>query len=93
VSTTALAAAVESGLPPYVEMLPTCQESATGTVASVAPRGSPFAMPFAIVMMSGSTFECWMPHMCLPVRPKPVCTSSAMKRPPYLRTMATAVSK
>ena len=50
-------------------------------------------MPLAIVMMSGSTPECSMPHNLPPVRPKPVCTSSQMKTPPYFLTMPTAISK
>ena len=34
-----------------------------------------------------------MPHIFPPVRPKPVCTSSQMKTPPYFLTMPTATSK
>ena len=67
--------------------------SAISGVAIVTPSGSPFAMPFAIVMMSGSTPQCSMPHILPPVRPKPVCTSSQMKTPPYLRTIPTAILK
>ena len=53
--------------------------------------GMPLAMPLAKVMMSGSTPQCSMPHHLSPVRPQPVCTSSQMNRPPYLRTMSTAI--
>ncbi len=34
-----------------------------------------------------------MPHILPPVRPKPVCTSSAMNTPPYLRTISAAIWK
>ena len=43
--------------------------------------GKPPASDFAMVMMSGSTPEFSMPNI-LPVRAKPVCTSSAMSRIP-----------
>ena len=56
--------------------------------------GRPFAIPFAIVMMSGSTPSwCSIPHILPPVRPKPVCTSSQMKRPPYFLMMSVATLK
>ena len=54
-SMVALAAAVVIGLPPKVEMLPAFHVSAIATVARHAAIGMPFAMPLAIVMMSGST--------------------------------------
>ena len=44
----------------------------------------------AVVIMSGSTPQCSMPHMVDPVRPKPVWTSSQMKIPPYFLMMPTA---
>ena len=68
-------------------------ESATSGVAIVTPSGIPFATPLAIVMISGSTFQCEIPYQCVPVRPNPVWTSSQMKMPPYFRTMPTAISK
>ena len=44
-----------------------------------APSGKPLAMPLAIVRMSGAASgECSTPNI-LPVRPKPVCTSSTIK--------------
>ena len=46
-----------------------------------APSGMPLAMPFALVTMSGSTPKCSMAHH-LPVRPIPLCTSSATSRMP-----------
>ena len=48
----------------------------------VLPIGTPLPMPFADVMMSGFTFQCSMPNHLSPVRPQPVCTSSAMNSPP-----------
>ncbi len=34
-----------------------------------------------------------MPHILPPLRPKPVCTSSAIKMPPCSRMIGTATSK
>ena len=48
--------------------------------------GMPEAMPLANVMMSGCTPKCSMPFQYVPVRPKPVWTSSQMNRAPALRT-------
>jgi hypothetical protein len=48
---------------------------------------------FAAVIMSGSTSQCSMPNHPFPVRPQPVCTSSAMKSPPYFFTMENAILK
>jgi hypothetical protein len=78
----AFAAAEEIGFPPNVEIVSALRESAISGVAIVTPSGIPFATPLAIVMISGSTFQCEMPYQCPPVRPKPVCTSSQMKTPP-----------
>jgi len=41
----------------------------------------------AMVTMSGTTPWFSKPQKCVPVRPKPVCTSSAMHRPPASRTV------
>src|SRR5262249_61631605 len=89
----ALGAATEIGLRPKVEIVSFCSESAIAGVQIVAESGSPLAIPLAMVMISGSTPYCSQPHHFPPVRPKPVCTSSQMNTPPYLRTMATAISK
>ena len=59
----------------------------------VAPMGAPLAMPLAQVMMSGVTSQCSMPNHFLPVRPKPVCTSSEMNRPPYFLTALKTILK
>lgn len=61
--------------------------AATSGVVTTAARGRPLPMPFAIVTMSGTTPWFWKPQKALPVRPKPVCTSSAMHTPPCARTI------
>ena len=81
-SSVAWLAASETGLPPNVEIVSPENASATSARATVAPIGMPFAMPLAKVMISGLTPQCSMPFQCVPVRPKPVCTSSQMKMPP-----------
>ena len=78
----AFAAAHETGLPPKVEMVSFLSAPAISGVAMQAESGRPFAMPFAMVMISGSTPYCSQPHHLPPVRPNPVCTSSQMNTPP-----------
>src|ERR1022692_699461 len=57
-----------------------------------AASGSPPPRLLAVTIRSGSMSSCSIANI-LPVRPKPVCTSSAMKRMPCLRQIpATAVS-
>ena len=48
---------------------------------STAPSGNPDAMPLATHKISGTTFQCSQANI-LPVRPMPVCTSSATNRMP-----------
>ena len=43
--------------------------------------GNPPAIPFAVVIKSGSRFSSSEANIC-PVRAKPVCTSSAIKSAP-----------
>ena len=62
-------------------------ETISGRVTQ-APSGAPLPMPFAMVTKSGITPQFSKPQNFVPVRPKPVCTSSAMHRPPNLRTMS-----
>ena len=88
VSSVATIAAMHTGLPPKVEMVLPRQLPAISSVAIVAPTGIPPAIPFAITMMSGATSQCSIPNHLPPVRPKPACTSSAMKRPPYDRMIS-----
>lgn len=47
----------------------------------------------ARVTMSGVTPWVWNPQKWLPVRPKPVCTSSAMQSPPAFLTISYAAGK
>ena len=89
----ARAATAVTGLPPNVEIVMPLKASATSGVAMVKPTGVPLAMPLALVMMSGSTSQCSIPNHFLPVRPKPVCTSSEMNRPPYFLTMLNTILK
>src|SRR6266404_1985887 len=68
-------------------------DSAISLVQVTPPSGMPLPMPLAIVIMSGFTPQCSMPHHLSPVRPKPVCTSSEMNNPPYFFTMSYTISK
>src|SRR6266404_7047529 len=92
-SSVAAAATMLMGLAPKVEMFANWPLSATASLAIVKPMGWPLAIPFALVRMSGSTPYCCTAHHLPPVRPQAVWTSSAMKRPPWLRAMGTAISK
>ena len=83
VSKTPSAAAHASGFPPYVPPRPaTWLESMTSARPVTAASGNPPPMPFAVVTRSGTTpssshAKRW------PVRAKPDCTSSAIKRIPF----------
>ena len=78
-STTAQAAAHETGLPPNVEpWSPGANAPAASSATSSAPIGSPFARPFARVTRSGRTPSCSKAKN-EPVRPTPVCTSSRQR--------------
>ena len=52
-----------------------------------ADSGRPPAMPLAMTIRSGTTDSCSLANMS-PVRPKPVCTSSAMNTIPFSRQNA-----
>ena len=80
--------AMQTGLPPKVEIVLPRQLPAISSVVMVAATGIPPAIPFAITMMSGVTPQCSIPNQRRPVRPNPACTSSEMKRPPYDRMMS-----
>src|SRR6266568_1241122 len=56
-------------------------QSHTPDRAIIAPNGIPLAIPFALVMMSGSIPACSNAHH-LPVRPMPDCTSSVISMIP-----------
>jgi len=52
--------------------------------------GMPAAIDLEATRMSGSIPQCSQANI-LPVRPNPVCTSSAITRMPYLRQMLTRI--
>ena len=83
-SIVASAAAQETGLPPKV---PPCAPATHLSMISLRPTtadsGRPLAMPLAQDIMSGLT-PCVCHANILPVRPKPVCTSSKISMIPYL---------
>ena len=88
-SSTARPAADTSGLPPKVLMWSLCARAAAiSEVVATAASGRPLPMPLAIVTISGMTPERSKPQKLSPVRPKPVCTSSAMQTPPWARTIS-----
>ena len=80
---------METGLPPkvlkWMRLASTC---AISGVVTTAASGQPLPMPLAMVTMSGMTPWVSKPQKCVPVRPKPACTSSAMQRPPAARAWA-----
>ena len=61
---------------------PSWAASRISAFPSTPESGSPAAIDFATVMMSGSTPKCSIAKS-LPVRAKPVCTSSAIRQMPY----------
>ena len=80
-SSTADAAATQTGLPPNVlKYRARCPNSAsTGCRATSPAIGSPLPIGLPIVTMSGARPGWrWYPHSRDPVRPNPDCTSSAM---------------
>ena len=89
ISIVASAAAHPIALPPYVPpWLPFAHFASSSAVVPSAANGKPDAMPFAMQMMSGSIPK-WSTANILPVRPKPLCTSSAMNRMPCCRHRST----
>lgn len=82
----AMPAAQASGLPPKVEVWMKGFPSSTPQMRGVETKAEsgmtppPSALPRH--MMSGTTFQCSTPKT-LPVRPMPVCTSSAISSAPY----------
>ena len=77
----ARAAAQPRGLPPQVLPWAPLGQSMMWERAMKPPMGTPLAIPLAMQITSGWTPHCSMANI-LPVRPKPVCTSSAMKTMP-----------
>ncbi len=80
-SMVASAAATATGFPPKVDACEPGGQSMMSARAIMALSGSPLAMPFALVKISGATPKCSADHI-LPVRPMPHCTSSKMSRIP-----------
>ena len=78
-SMVASAAAHAIGLPPKVFPCAPFGQSTIDFRAIMAPKGIPEAIPFAAVMISGSTSKFSMAHH-FPVRPIPDRTSSAIRR-------------
>src|SRR6266571_416301 len=82
VRTTSRATPATSGPPPnVVAWSPGLSAAATALVTRTAPIGSPPASGFARVRMSGTTPVCSYAN-CVPVRPRPHCTSSKMTATP-----------
>ena len=78
ISTAASAAAHATGFPPYVPpMPPRCAESMISARPVTALIGMPAPSDFAVVSRSGTTPECSIAKS-RPVRPNPLCTSSAI---------------
>ena len=76
------AAAQATGLPPKVPPRPeACTASISSARPVTPPSGSPPAMPLAVVTRSGTNPSYGLANHS-PVRPKPVCTSSATTRIP-----------
>ena len=70
-----------TGLPPKVEAWLPLGQSITEARATIAPSGRPLAIPLARQTMSPATPQCSLANI-LPVRPKPVWTSSSTSRTP-----------
>ena len=51
-------------------------------VVTTAPSGRPLPIGLPSTTMSGTTPCVSKPQKCVPSRPKPICTSSAMQTPP-----------
>ena len=79
-------AVAETGLPPKVlKKIRRPTTSAISGRVTQAPSGAPLPSPLAMVTMSGVTPQFSKPQKCVPVRPKPVCTSSAISSTSYRR--------
>ena len=80
---------IETGLPPNVlKWMRFVMVRAISGRVTQAPSGAPLPIPLAMVTRSGVTPQFSKPQKAVPVRPKPVWTSSAMQRPPCLRTIS-----
>ena len=75
-------------MPPKVlkYSIPLSNEAAISGVVTTAASGWPLPIGLPIVTMSGTTPCVSKPQKCVPTRPNPTCTSSAMQTPPAART-------
>ena len=82
-------------MPPNVlkYSIPVSNERASAGVVTTAPSGWPLPIGFPRVTMSGTTPWVSKAKACVPTRPKPVCTSSAMHTAPAPRAWAKAASR
>ena len=76
------AATQETGFPPKVLACVPGSQSMSDLLATVAPSGSPEAIPLAMVTISGIIPQCSMANI-LPVLPIPAWTSSSISRISY----------
>ena len=74
-------AAHATGFPPNVDAWLPLGQSITEARATIAPSGSPLAIPLARHTMSPATPQCSEANI-LPVRPIPLCTSSKTSSTP-----------
>jgi len=82
--------AADTGLPPNVlkNSMPLSNDEAISRVVTTAPIGWPLPSGLPITTMSGTTPWASNAQKCVPMRPRPVCTSSAMHTPPAACTAA-----
>ena len=73
--------------------IPLSNDSAISRVVTTAASGNAFPIGFPSTTISGTTFCVSNPQKCVPSRPKPTCTSSAMQTPPAARTCRYASAK
>ena len=93
VSSTANAAAAQTGLPPnVVPCWPGSNSSAAAPKPMHAPMGSPPPRPLASVTTSGTTPTPWWANQA-PVRPMPVCTSSSTSSAPRSAVISRAAAR
>jgi len=87
--------AADTGFPPNEEKnsMPFANAAAISGVVMTAAIGWPFPIGLPSVTMSGTTPCSSCAHICVPTRPKPVCTSSTIIIPPAWRMERAAASR
>src|SRR5215472_7903931 len=85
---TAKPAAQATGLPPKVvkNSIPFANDAAISFVVTTAASGKAFPIGLPSTTMSGTTPCVSNPQKCVPKRPNPTCTSSAIETAPPART-------